>query len=263
VQRAIIYTAAMSVTVTDVNKAADDATGAARAANGSVSADQRTLNADQSVAELTLRVPSDAFSSTVDKLAKLGKETSRAVQAQDVTETLIDVDARIATQRASVDRVRALMAQAKTIGDVVSIESELTKREADLDSLEQRKDKLSGLVALSTITLTLRGPAAPAPPTTTQDDTGFLAGIKAGWHAFLASAKVALLVIGWLLPWAIAIGLPVWALVLLSRRFRRSRLTTVRSPLPTLAPVPVAAPTVGADAGVPAQRPDPDPANAE
>ena len=39
------------------------------------------------------------------------------------------------------------MAEAKTIGEVVSIESELTRREADLDSLIQRKDKLSGLLA--------------------------------------------------------------------------------------------------------------------
>src|SRR5215831_10614071 len=185
VQRSIIYTATMSVTVPDVNKAADDAGTAATSVGGSVSADQRTLDADRSVATLTLRVPSSAFASTVEKMAKLGKEVSRSVQAQDVTDSVVDVDARLTTQRESVARVQALMAQAKTIGEVVSIESELTRREADLDSLEQRKDKLSGLVALSTITLTLRGPAAPAPPTTSGNDTGFLAGIKSGWNAFL------------------------------------------------------------------------------
>ena len=80
---------------------------AARDAGGSVSADQRTLDNDRSVATLTLRVPSTAFTSTVEKVAKLGTEVSRSVQSQDVTESLVDVDARIATQRASVDRVRA------------------------------------------------------------------------------------------------------------------------------------------------------------
>ena len=190
VQRAIIYTANMSVVVKDVNKAADDAGNAARDGGGSVSADQRSLSGDRSTAQLTLRVPSAVFSSTVERLAKLGPEESRSVQSQEVTESIIDVDARIATQQASVNRVRALLAQANTIGDVVSIESELTKREADLDSLVQRKDKLSGLVALSTITLTLRGPAAPNPTPTPPDSGGFWGGLKSGWHAFITSAKV-------------------------------------------------------------------------
>lgn len=250
VQRSIIYSANMSVTVTDVNKAADDAANTARDAGGSVSADQRSLNGDSSTAQLTLRVPSTAFSSTVERLAKLGTEVSRSVQSQDVTESIIDVDARIATQKASVDRVRALLAQANTIGEVVSIESELTKREADLDSLVQRKDKLSGLVALSTITLTLRGPAAPAPTPATPDN-GFWGGLKSGWHAFLASAKVGLLILGWLLPWAIAIGVPVWVILFVRRRLRRR-------PQPALAP---AAPAL-VGAGVPAPRTDPEPAPA-
>jgi hypothetical protein len=239
VQRSIIYSANMSVTVTDVNKAADDAANAARDAGGSVSADQRSLSGDRSTAQLTLRVPSTAFSSTLEKLAKLGTEQSRSVQSQDVTESIIDVDARIATQQASVERVRALLAKANTIGEVVSIESELTKREADLDSLVQRKDKLAGLVALSTITLMLRGPDAPN-PTPPTDDGGFWGGLKSGWHAFLASAKVGLLVLGWLLPWAIAIGVPVWLILFIRRR---------RRPRPVLMPAPAMVGT-----GVPSPR---------
>ena len=58
--------------------------------------------------------------SALDELAKLGTEESRAVQTEDVTEQLVDLDARLATQRASVDRVRALLARASTIGEVVS-----------------------------------------------------------------------------------------------------------------------------------------------
>jgi hypothetical protein len=261
VQRSIIYSANMSVTVTDVNRAADDAASATRDAGGSVSADQRSLSGDRSTAQLTLRVPSSTFSSTVEKLARLGTEVSRSIQSNDVTESIVDVDARIATQRASVDRVRTLLARANTIGEVVSIESELTKREADLDSLVQRKDKLSGLVALSTITLTLRGPAAPAATPPAPDNGGFWGGLKSGWHAFLASAKVGLLIVGWLLPWAIGIGVPVSLILFLRRRLRRR-------PQPALAPAaPALAPPALAGAGVPGPRtapaPMPEPAAAE
>ena len=92
----------------------------------------------------------------------------------DVTETLVDLAARIATQQASLARVRELLARATTIGEIVSLENELTNRQAELDSLMQRREKLSGLVALATITVVLEPsrsstrpkPAAPSPAVT-------------------------------------------------------------------------------------------------
>src|SRR6185369_5571221 len=62
--RSLIYTGTLAVTVPDVAKAADAAGAAATAAGGNVAGDNRTLDADRSQAQLTLRVPSDAFSST-------------------------------------------------------------------------------------------------------------------------------------------------------------------------------------------------------
>jgi hypothetical protein len=237
--RSLIYTGTIQVTVPDVVKAADAATTAATAAGGNVAGDNRTLDADRSEAQLTLRVPSDAFSSTMDKLARLGAETSRSVTTQDVTEDLVDLDARLATQQASVDRVRALLAKANTVGEVVSIESELTKREADLDSLEQRRTKLSGLVALSTITLNLRGTEAPL-PTPVAADSGFLAGLKSGWHGFVSSAKVFLTVAGWLLPWLLVIGIPAWLILRFVRRRRPAPVLLEPAPAATFTAPPPA-----------------------
>ena len=147
---------------------------------------------------------------------------------------MVDLDARVATQEASVNRVRDLLARAQTIGEIVALESELTRRQADLDSLKQRRAKLSGLVALATITVVLRGPAATVEGPT-EPETGFLAGLKAGWKGFLASVKIVLTVAGWLLPWAIAILLPLWIVLMLSRR-RRARKSQPAPPAPLLAP---------------------------
>ena len=205
------------------------------APGGVVAGDNRTIDADRSQAVLILRVPSERFSSTLDAMAKLGTEESRQVQAQDVTDSLIDLDVRVATQEASVSRVRDLLARAQTIGEIVALESELTRRQADLDSLKQRRAKLSGLVALATITVVLRGPAA-AVSGPTEPETGFMAGLKAGWKGFLASVKIVLTVAGWLLPWAIAIGVPLWLVFWLSRRRRRARMSSPIPPAPLLAP---------------------------
>jgi hypothetical protein len=80
----------------------------------------------------------------------------------------------------------------------------------------------------------LHGPAATvAGPT--EPETGFLAGLKAGWKGFLASVKIVLTVAGWLLPWAIAILLPLWLVLMLTRR-RRARKSPPPPPAPLLAP---------------------------
>jgi hypothetical protein len=255
-QRSVIYTGTMSVRVQDVNSAANQAIDIATAAGGHVGADRRQLNDKLSEAHLTLRVPADRFDATLAAIAKLGTEEVRAVQTQDVTEVVIDLDARLASQQTSVDRVRALLARANTIGEVVSVESELARREADLASLQARKRGLSDQVALSTITVSLLGPAAPSPKPE-EPETGFLAGLKNGWKAFLASIEIVLTVLGALIPWIVAIGLPVWGLIWLVRRRNRNRpavamagpaiattygLPPVAPPRPSAPPAPPAPP---------------------
>jgi hypothetical protein len=218
-QRAVIYTGSMVVTVADVVQAADAAGALTVAAGGTVAADRRTLDGDNSQADLTLQVPSADFSSTLDKLSQLGIEQTRAVSTQDVTDQLVDLQARLATQRASVDRVRALFDKATSVNDIVTIESELAKREADLESLEQRQAALSGQVALSTINVTLRAKPVVAAPSPARG--GLLYGLRSGWSAFLVSGKVFLTVAGWLAPWLGIIGIPVWLIAYLIRRRRR------------------------------------------
>jgi Domain of unknown function (DUF4349) len=139
------------------------------------------------------------------------------VKTEDVTEQVVDVQSRVATAQASVERVRVLLARATTLGEIVSLESEVAKREAELESLKARLNKLTSLTALSTITaqFTRNGPVEEPKK---EDDSGFLAGFKGGWDSFTASLNVLLTVVGALLPWFIMLGVPVLILVVLLRR---------------------------------------------
>jgi hypothetical protein len=220
--RSIIYTGTITVRVTKVDEAALRASAAATGAGGFVGGDERTSTSSRANAKLVLRVPADKFTDVLNTLHDLGKEESRSVSTQDVTEQVADVDARIANAQASVERVRALMARAQTIGEITSLESELSRREGDLESLKARKRKLDDLTALSTITLVLLGPDEPSAPAK-KADTGFLAGLKGGWSAFLASMEVLLTIIGALVPWLVALGIPLTLVWWLVRRSRRNR----------------------------------------
>ena len=225
-QRSIIYTGTITVRVDKVNQAADQLVAIASGAGGFVGGDQRSSDANRSTATLTLRIPADKFTRTLDDISHVtgGHEQNRQVSTQDVTADVIDLAARIQAQQASVDRVRALLAKAQTISEITSVESELSRRESDLESLQAKQRSLGDLTALSTITVTLLGPDAPAPPAPKKATTGFLAGLAAGWHAFTASLRVLLTVLGALLPFLIAFGVPALAVLWWLRR-RRTPVT--------------------------------------
>jgi hypothetical protein len=121
-----------------------------------------------------------------------------------------------------VDSGRKLLAQAKSLNDLVMLEREVATREADLASLQAKKRRLADLTALSTITLVLLDPEAVAAQEE-EGAPGFLAGLQNGWKGLLASLGVLLTVLGWLLPWLFAIGLPAWGIIWLYRRYRPRR----------------------------------------
>jgi hypothetical protein len=234
-ERSVVYTGTITVRVPNVDEAAIKASAAATGSGGFVGTEERNTASGSGSAKITLRIPAAKFGDVLATLHGLGKEESRALSTEDVTDQVADVDARLANAQASVDRVRALMARAQTIGEITSLESELSRREGDLESLKARKAKLDDLTTLSTITAVLLGPDAPAPKPQ-ENETGFLAGLKSGWSAFLSSMQVLLTVLGALLPWIVILGVPV-AVVLLWYR-RRTRATRRR-----IVPAPATAET--------------------
>ena len=176
-QRSIVYTGSITVRVDDVNAAAARAIGIAGAAGGFVGSDNRNSGTGSDDASLTLRVPADKFAAVVDQLAALGEEEVRGISTEDVTEETIDLDARITVQQARVDSGRRLLANAKSLNDLVMLENEVASRESDLASLQAKKRRLADLTALSTITVVLLDPDADL---AAGDDgpPGFLAGLQ-------------------------------------------------------------------------------------
>ncbi|GAA2367738.1 DUF4349 domain-containing protein [Dactylosporangium salmoneum] len=235
--RSIIYSGTITLEAKNVNDAATRAISFATAAGGFVGSDNRQIDGDGSTATLILRVPAEKFDSTLDQVKTIGEEESRQLSAQDVTDQVADVDSRLKTAQASVARIRELMAKAQTIGEITSLESELSRRESDLESLQARKRRLDGLTALSTITVVLHGPQAPV---VSKKDTGITVGLRNGWGAFVAFLRVALTVLGWLLPWIVFVGIPVYLLI---RLWRRRRTTPSKPPVSVVAEGAEAEPT--------------------
>lgn len=159
----VVRTGELDVQVDDLVAAAEQAGRLARATGGRVDSDERSTAQQDGSAVLVLRLPPKSYDATLEQLAALGTERSRNLGLQDVSESLVDLDARLATQRASVTRVRTLLDRAASVGEVVQVEGELTKRTAELESFEARVQELRSQVALASLTLRLSG-RATAPP---------------------------------------------------------------------------------------------------
>lgn len=226
--RSLIYTGSLTVRVSDVAGAAQQVAALADRYGGFVGGDHRSTVDDHASATLVLRIPSESFLAAVEDVATLGTEQVREVRTEDVTGEVVDLRSRIATARASVARTRELLARAESIADIVAVEEELAEREARLGSLEARQRRLADLTTLSTITATLTSEdEKPA-----DEPAGFLAGLRVGWDAFTGSLRVAVLVLGALLPWLVAVGVPAGVLAWWARR-RRAGLTAGDAPPPT------------------------------
>ncbi|MFJ9409617.1 DUF4349 domain-containing protein [Streptomyces sp. NPDC101393] len=213
----IIRTATVTVETKDVPTAVARARAAADGAGGYVgdeTTDQDSAGHDRS--RIVLRVPPEEYDAVLSRLSRLGKLVSREVSAKDVTDQVVDIDSRISSQRASVTRVRKLMEKATTISDIVSLESELNTRESSLESLEAQLKSLKERTGTATVTLVVRRPDADPPRKPEADGpTSFGDALAGGWHAFTAAVRWVLVVIGAVLPFAVAAGLlyTLWRLV--------------------------------------------------
>jgi len=214
--RSLIFRAEISVRVDDVPKAADALASLATTAGGFVASEKRTIDSRESHATITVRIPSKQYGETLEKIAKLGRELNRGSNVEDVTEAVVDLDTRIAAQKASVDSVRRMFERATTLQDVVLLEKELNQRQAELASLEQKKRRYDDLVALSTITVTLVGPNTVIEPEKKPEAT-FLSGLEDGWNALVKALKFASVVFGYMLPFLAVIGIPLFLLLWLLR----------------------------------------------
>jgi len=221
--RNIAYNAEETLKVDDVGKAVSSVEAAAAAAGGLVADSERSGLGDDATANLVLKMPPGGFNPVLDRIGKLGEVTDRNLTGNDVTDQVVDVAGRVDSQRKSVDRVRALMAQATRLSDVVELEGELSSREADLEALLARQQKLAQQTDLATVTVHLQSKPHPAavPPASHTRRAGFVSGLDDGWTAFTGALTVGSAVLGAVLPFGLLMLVLFPVVVLVMRRMRR------------------------------------------
>ncbi|MCY1717541.1 DUF4349 domain-containing protein [Microbacterium sp. SL62] len=232
--RDIVATGSSTVEVDDIAAAIDAIGSAAAGAGGYVESSQlggaigavpyegSATGPAASSGWITVRVPATALTSTMDGLRQVGVITATTVNRSDVTEQTVDLRARVAAGEASVARLTELMAKAGSVSDLITAESALAERQAQLDSDRQVLQSVESQVAMSSLSVQLdeRSPAVAADP------AGFGDGLGAGWNGLVATLNGIVIGLGFLLPWiaVAAVVLTVtWGVRRALRRGREAR----------------------------------------
>lgn len=170
----------------------------------------------------------------------IGRRTGLQGTTTNVTNQIADLDAQILSAQSSVGRVRALLDQAESLGDVISLEGELSARETRLEQLLAQQAGLEGQVALATITVhlttapVLAKDVVEAPPE--KKDTSISEAFGKGWRSFVAVLVAFALLIGYAAPFLVIGGIALLITMRITRR--RARSSQSRSAVPPHPPVP-------------------------
>ncbi len=176
-------------------------------------------------ASFTIRLPAAHFTDFCTRVGDICKVNSISTSSEDISERYYDLEARLATQRTKLERLQDLLAQAKKLEDIITLESAISETELEIENLTGSLRKYDSLVDYATVELSL---SEVYQLTQTEEPViGFGARLasafRSGTRRFVSGMQDLLLGFarawaGWLLFAAIVAGI-----VLLIRRARRRR----------------------------------------
>ncbi len=162
--RDIIYTARIAVETADVAAAAAQANSIIEELGGfTFSQDTRTQGRARTT--LTFKIRPEQFFAALEGLSNVGELVEQSVNAEDVTDIVVDLNSRIRTAEISVNRLREFLSQATEVEGVAELERELANRETNLERLRGQLRSLRDRVDLSSITLSITESVEAVPPT--------------------------------------------------------------------------------------------------
>ena len=220
-QRQVIFTGRVVLEVDDFEAARRNLSAAAQERGGFVSDARAQLHrVDEEryrTGVVVLRVPRENFSALMERVEAGGTVVSSETSSQDVTDQLVDIEARLSSLRAERERLRTLFDRANETEDVLAVERRLSEVQTEIERLEARQQSLERRVAYSTITVELRE-EQPEPTVEQWYDVGVVGAFLESVDGVVVTIRAATVAIAYALPYLLAFGVPIGAVGFVARR---------------------------------------------
>ncbi|HPZ22445.1 MAG TPA: DUF4349 domain-containing protein [Bacillota bacterium] len=225
-ERKVIYSAYLSVTVTNVDKAVQDLDAKATSLGGYISESNRNHNKEYPTASITYRIPQTKYLEFLAYARSLGEFSTEKTDTTDVTEEYIDLEARLANRLVHEERLLEMLGKAETVEELLFVEKELARVREDIEVIEGKLRYLSQMVEMATVTVYL----TEDPGVTEVPDlkpVGIRETLRRALKAIVTSATIFLDILSYLvialaalLPFALPIAIIV-GLILFYRRKKK------------------------------------------
>ncbi|MGD2181528.1 DUF4349 domain-containing protein [Lusitaniella coriacea] len=172
-------------------------------------------------ASITLRVPQSKLETTLQALSQLGTVQRQNISAEDVSNQLVDSQARLRSLRQAENTLLKIMERSGSVGDVLKVAQELKNTRVQIEQIDAQLKDLRDRVAFSTVTLNLEAATISLPP-----EQALGLQLSQTWKSASYSVEsftTNLLKIGiWLLTYSPYLAILTVAIWLSSARLRKS-----------------------------------------
>ena len=150
----IVRSGALDIEVSDLHATLQQAQGLITGLGGYIAGSRESNDPNYQYAAITYRVPVERWYDALNGLRDLGtKVLGENTEAADVTAEVVDLDARLTNLRAAETQYQGIMAQARTIDDVLKVQNVLTDVRDEIERLQAQRDNLANRAALATLTV--------------------------------------------------------------------------------------------------------------
>jgi len=169
--RALILTANVALRAAQPWAVSDRVQSIAVGLGGDVMGLSQSGSGEQRSASLTIRVPSERFNDALRQIRDIAdvEVLSSSVDAKDVTDQFVDLQARLKAKQAEEQRYLALLARADKIEDILRIDQVLAQTRTQIEQLTGQLNSIKARTEFSTIAVSITPVLVTPTPAPTPD----------------------------------------------------------------------------------------------
>lgn len=224
-QRMIIKTGSLSIEVEKFDEAEGKINNVVKGFNGFIANSKSSSNSSGNKSgTITVKVPADKFDALILEAGKIGKVMNQNIQANDVTEEYVDLDARLKTQKELEQRlVKLLNEKASRLTEVIEVEEKLASVRQKIESIEGKMKLLKSQSDLSTLSISVYEPSM----INTSTGGGFFyelgQAVKKGLSGFTNVLAVSITLLIALIPIIVFVLIIIWIIRKILRKRKANK----------------------------------------
>lgn len=174
---------------------------------------------------ITIRVDREKFDSVLNSIQGIGDVYNWSINGQDVTDKYIDTESRLRLLKLEEGKLEEYLKKVTDLDQIFKIESQLTNIRQQIESLTGNLKKMSDLVDLSTITITMneKSPGQVVPVKEKTYGQRLLSNLSDSLKGIVNFCGELLIILVAALPVLILLGLFIIIILFIYKRVTRNK----------------------------------------